>query len=878
MSGQHATVTLAPLSNDDHRRRLLIPNPINNQLAVSVGRCSRREIKKRTPAPDNAWYDSRVMSRDHCMITFNPERRNAHVCDIGSTHGTFLNGEKLITNLHTPLHNGDILRFGVDVDHGRDTFRAVEVSYKIEWPPAVIVIEDEDDDLKQKILVPPTQGRSTNTFAVPEDESDFNEGEVDFEEGESIAEDESFDGDSCLAYDLESQDGHLDHPSDDSKESIPRSWESIVLQPIQSSPASSVDKTERQEAEVDPKPEVRPTDASRVSGMDQSKTQEPDVNQKPEKEPHSAVIDLGAPDQPACATSGCLEPMVLNPVRPLTPNSPPSDNTSFFGAQLNSLESYDKFPETCYQMVPDMTFCDWKMMKPTFMRLADMAWGESDHIPDVDYENRVIHAARRCSLSQDSYLVDDDPSFEPQNGMEVTFTLEDEESDTSFHKMPGGNLKYWVVDKRQYWIIHEDSDSHAASDLWWIVEKPWDMLGDEVKEDIMNNGFIPECQKCWIVRAWEPQMVGGVWLSSPPYWDPSFSQILVSDAESVDSTDNDWDREYEETPESFDPSDAVEPPLCDIRGIFGINTRQRFDSEDSSKASANLDSAASSFDEYQYEDIRESSVSCDPSWNSEMTGNGNGSESGEYSEGSRDNSMDRTSQPYDCDWAFSDNFLASENFSGSPNVTGCRSLFHSEPLEVEGLDSQTHGSHGSLKSSTQVKTHLHGLTNPGSQFPEHGVSSKLPTSCQVKPRTFSFDHSVVPESHVYHDGPFSINTNFDKLNTAQLLSPPPTTGSMKRSASDMESSDLPDGGTPPTAEPVCLDAKIQTDSATVSAEARVAIASALAENDRPAKRVKSSHRPSSKLASHVTTAFVGALLGGLATVATLAALPNEYFA
>ena len=41
-----------------------------------------------------------------------------YVRDFGSTHGTFLNNVKLITGETTPLLNGDILRFGVDVDRG----------------------------------------------------------------------------------------------------------------------------------------------------------------------------------------------------------------------------------------------------------------------------------------------------------------------------------------------------------------------------------------------------------------------------------------------------------------------------------------------------------------------------------------------------------------------------------------------------------------------------------------------------------------------------------------------------------------------------------------------------------------------------------------
>lgn len=56
-----------------------------------------------------------------------------------------------------------------------------------------------------------------------------------------------------------------------------------------------------------------------------------------------------------------------------------------------------------------------------------------------------------------------------------------------------------------------------------------------------------------------------------------------------------------------------------------------------------------------------------------------------------------------------------------------------------------------------------------------------------------------------------------------------------------------------------------------------AISSALSESEPPKKRVKSSHSPSGTVASYTATAVISALLGGLGTIALLAALPAEYF-
>ncbi|CAG8020745.1 unnamed protein product [Penicillium salamii] len=885
MSDQHVTVTLVPLIDVANPPRSLLLNTAGNQLEVSIGRCSKREIRKRTPAADNAWYDSRVMSRDHCTLTINPDRRNAHVCDVGSTHGTFLNDGKLVTGLLTPLYDGDILRFGVNVDHGRDSFSAIEVRYKIDWPKHEVIVIADDPPV-ETVPFKATHGRSTNTFAVPDDD------ESEPEEDESVA------GESSLVSGQDYQEDHSDHPSDDSKESVPRSWESGNLQPAETSPPSSVDKGEAQDQDVKPKAEGHLADPSLVTGVDKSEKKEPDVESNPEKMPAPAVIGLATVDQPGDNSSSILEPMGSKPVRPLILVSAPSEHNplpnaqlQLFGpdgrsdAQLHPFGQDGRFSEACYDKIPEDTFSDWKIMKPIFMRLADMTWGESDHIPDVDYEKRIIHAARRCSLARDSYWVDDQASFQPQVGTEVPFTLTDEESDSSFHRMPGHNLRYWAVDKRRHWVIYEDQDGQEMDNWWWIVEKPWEILGDAIKEEISKESKVPDCHKCWIVRTWDPQMIGGIWLESPPYWDSGFNQIIFSDDESVDSDEEDWDCEYDEEHESLGNVDPVELPLCSLHEDYGTNRHEYFESEDDSDVSVDSESVSGSLDGDKDEELCVDSFASEHSWSSEISGGE--SESGECSDGSGDDGMGSITSPIYHAWDFTQPGMVSEEYMAEAGPSSFRNLIQKEPAKVDEslLDDHIIDSSVSLESSTRIKESFQGLKNPQSQFPEHAVSLKLPGSCQGNPRTFSFEPSAMSVGRVYHDGPFSINTNFSKPIATPLLSPPLTAGTIKRPASEMESSGLPESGTPQHTHGASLDAEIQTDPATISDEAKCAIASALAENtsavtenDRPAKRAKSSHTPSTSLARHATTALVGALLGGLATVATLAALPNEYFA
>jgi hypothetical protein len=129
----------------------------------------------------------------------------------------------------------------------------------------------------------------------------------------------------------------------------------------------------------------------------------------------------------------------------------------------------------------------------------------------------------------------------------------------------------------------------------------------------------------------------------------------------------------------------------------------------------------------------------------------------------------------------------------------------------------------------------------------------------------------------YQDGPFAGPTNSTPKDAslkeevmAESASPIP----LKRKASEMESQDaqILDSIVPPS-EKLDLDTISQSQVAE-------AISSALSENsdtEPPRKRVKDTHDTSNNLASYTATAVISALLGGLGTIALLAALPAEYF-
>lgn len=65
-------MTLVPLFEDTHPLRTLTIN--DNDKTVSIGRASKRETRKRSPAEENAWFESRVMSRDHAFLNIPPDQ------------------------------------------------------------------------------------------------------------------------------------------------------------------------------------------------------------------------------------------------------------------------------------------------------------------------------------------------------------------------------------------------------------------------------------------------------------------------------------------------------------------------------------------------------------------------------------------------------------------------------------------------------------------------------------------------------------------------------------------------------------------------------------------------------------------------------------
>ncbi|TGO28486.1 hypothetical protein BPAE_0027g00530 [Botrytis paeoniae] len=119
------------------------------RTVLQIGRASKSPSKGLLGAIDNAWFDSPVMSRNHAEIIYNPLDNVVQIRDLGSMHGTFLNGEKLGEEAK-PLNSNDQIVFGIGVRRGMDLFQPChfEVNYEvIPWKrPNSYTVPDSSSD------------------------------------------------------------------------------------------------------------------------------------------------------------------------------------------------------------------------------------------------------------------------------------------------------------------------------------------------------------------------------------------------------------------------------------------------------------------------------------------------------------------------------------------------------------------------------------------------------------------------------------------------------------------------------------------------------------------------------------------------------------
>ena len=144
-------ITFTPLSSPgDFVRKLEL---CSSKSRVIVGRASTNKAKKILADKDNAWFDSPIMSRQHAVLSMSslpkvsphsgPRSKPMKIClhwrqritlqDCGSTHGTFVSGERLTPHKAHVLNESDIITFGSRIVSGVHVYPAQQFSLGFEW-------------------------------------------------------------------------------------------------------------------------------------------------------------------------------------------------------------------------------------------------------------------------------------------------------------------------------------------------------------------------------------------------------------------------------------------------------------------------------------------------------------------------------------------------------------------------------------------------------------------------------------------------------------------------------------------------------------------------------------------------------------------------
>lgn len=121
------------------------------QSRIKIG---RQTNTKSVPASHNGYFDSKVLSRTHAEVWFDPESPaggpGVFIKDVGSSNGTFINGERLsgegLRSDVFPLRDGDAVEFGIDIasEDGRTV-----VHHKVAAKVALALTADDADRISR---------------------------------------------------------------------------------------------------------------------------------------------------------------------------------------------------------------------------------------------------------------------------------------------------------------------------------------------------------------------------------------------------------------------------------------------------------------------------------------------------------------------------------------------------------------------------------------------------------------------------------------------------------------------------------------------------------------------------------------------------------
>ncbi|CAN6598429.1 hypothetical protein TRVA0_001S05776 [Trichomonascus vanleenenianus] len=117
---QYALVlALTPLNNTFEKKTLIVP------FAPEVLKLGRQTNQRTAPAPDNGFFDSRVLSRQHAELWADRATNKVWIKDAKSSNGTYINGRRLSNDNQESepheLKKNDLLELGIDITNDEGT-------------------------------------------------------------------------------------------------------------------------------------------------------------------------------------------------------------------------------------------------------------------------------------------------------------------------------------------------------------------------------------------------------------------------------------------------------------------------------------------------------------------------------------------------------------------------------------------------------------------------------------------------------------------------------------------------------------------------------------------------------------------------------------
>lgn len=152
MSGLSAVVTLNGVRTDDgFLSRQFTLGPSNSSILIGRSSSTKRTADRGEPHLANAFFSCPIVSRRHARLSFVNGRID--IDDLGSMHGTYVNGIKLVRGQPDTIQSGDIVALGNTMLTGPQKLFAVifQVSVNVHRRSLIDLSSPEPEPVQNRI-------------------------------------------------------------------------------------------------------------------------------------------------------------------------------------------------------------------------------------------------------------------------------------------------------------------------------------------------------------------------------------------------------------------------------------------------------------------------------------------------------------------------------------------------------------------------------------------------------------------------------------------------------------------------------------------------------------------------------------------------------